>query len=89
MFLLMFLCHSHYFSLLHKEPCWNQHDSFCILRSDCDLLSAFAPASGKNLSAALGAHSGQEAVYFSALSFLGLECHLCHLYFLLIPKILS
>ena len=56
---------------------------FRIHRSDCDLLSAFAPACGKNLPAALGAHSGSESMYFCALPFLGLKCHFCHLYILL------
>jgi len=72
-------------SFLHKEPCCYQHDSpASLIRfnsglvSDCDLLSALAPASGKNLSAALGAHSGPEAVNLRALSLFGLICHLCH-----------
>ena len=72
------------FSLLHKEPCWIQHDSPGNLLSDCDLLSAFASACGKNLSAAGCAHSGSESVYLSALSLLGLECHFSHWYFLLL-----
>jgi len=59
---------------------------FRIHRSDCDLLSAFAPAGGQNLSASLGAHSGSEAMHFCALSFLGLKCHLCHLYILLVKN---
>jgi hypothetical protein len=53
------------------------------LLSDCDLLSAFAPAGGKNLSAACGAHSGSEAMYLCALSFLGLICHFSHICILL------
>lgn len=75
---------------VHEEPCRKPAWLFCnylILWSDCDLLSAFAPACGKNLSAALGAHSGPEAVNLRALPFLRLICHFCHFRFLLKWKV--